>query len=201
MDWDYLRYFLAVATTGSLLQAARKLGVNHSTVFRRINRLEEIIGVRLFDRLSEGYRLTQAGEQLLSHTERIGSEVDLLQLELSGQDIKPSGVVRVTAPENLAYQYLPTYLTSFAQAYPDIMLEIVVGSERLDLTRREADIAVRVRYIEKNLSDYVVARCSNLNSMSAMAEAGFGIAVMPDDQIKPQLRRLFSFKPRFVSDI
>jgi len=259
MDWDDLRYFLATARAGSLQGASNALGVNHSTVFRRINRFEKDVGARLFDRLPSGYALTTAGEQLLVHADRIAEEVDRLELQILGKDYHPSGTIRLTAPDNLAYEFLPAYLASFSAQYPDISLEIVVGAETLDLTRREADLAVRAtasappphlvgrrvctlgwafyaaevggetagrpasqddlaghrlisadgalrrlgpfRAIESRYGDAIVARCSTLNAMSALAEAGYGIALLPDDQVKPSLVRLFEFSPKFVSDI
>mgnify|MGYP000342027219 FL=1 len=143
MNWDDLRFFLAVARTRSLAGAARTLGVNHSTAFRRINRFEEEVGARLFERLPDGYQLTVAGEELLTHAEHVSDEVDRLQLKVLGQDFKPGGTVRLTAPDNIATQYLPAYLAGFCERYPDIEIELDVGAAHLDLTRREADVAIR----------------------------------------------------------
>ena len=259
MDWDLLRYFLAVADAGTLHGAARKLGVNHSTVFRRVDRFEAEVETRLFERLRDGYQLTTAGEELLEHARRAGEEIDLLQLKVLGKDFRPSGKIRLTAPENLAYEYLPRYLTDFSKRYPEISLEIIVGDAHLNLTQREADIAVRATqrppphlvgrkilsvrwgyfaskgYLKqkgrpKNSAALAGHRvigadgalqqiqpfqslatdlgingisitCSTLNAMSAMAVAGFGIALLPDDQVKPSLIRLFDVKPQFLSEI
>lgn len=143
LDWDDLRVFNAVVAAGSLRGAAELLDVNHSTVFRRLQRLEESIEARLFDRLPEGYTLTDAGAALREHSERIGDEVDALSLRLLGHDHRPSGTVRITAPDNIAYGYLPRHIESFRQSYPDVRIELVVGAASLDLSRREADIAVR----------------------------------------------------------
>lgn len=258
MDWDDLRYFLAIAKAQTLLGAARELGVNHSTVFRRINKFEKSVGTRVFERLADGYQLTAAGEELYRHAERVGTEVDLLQLKVAGKDYQPSGTVRLTAPDNLAYTYLPRYLAKFSKRYPDIQFELSVGAENLDLTRRETDLAIRAttnppdyligrkalsfrwgyyasraylrRYgtpesqselgnhrlvaadgrlrrippllrIETDFENNIVMRCSTLNAMSAMAEADYAIAVLPDDQLKSQLTRLFSVTPAFKSDV
>ena len=129
MNWDDLRYFLAVAEAGSLQGAARSLQVNHSTVFRRINGFEKTVGARLFERLADGYQLTAAGEELLAHARGVGEEIDLLQLKVLGKDYSPSGKIRLTAPDNLAYAYLPRYLATFSKRYPAITLELVVGAE------------------------------------------------------------------------
>jgi DNA-binding transcriptional LysR family regulator len=143
MDWDDLRYFLAVAERGSLSGASRQLGVNHSTVFRRINRFEEETGVRLFERLPDGYQLTQAGEEMQEHASKIRDEVDKLSLRVIGKDVEPAGVVRVTAPDSLAYNFINRYLKEFLHRYPSIDVELNVSNSSLDLSRRETDIAVR----------------------------------------------------------
>lgn len=258
MDWDDLRYFLAVAEARSLHGAARGLGVNHSTVFRRINRFEDSVGARLFERLADGYQLTAAGEELFAHASRVGEEIDLLQLKVLGKDYRPSGKIRLTAPDNLAYEYLPRYLAGFTRRYPEITLELVVGAESLDLTRREADIAVRAttsppphlvgrkvfslewaffaaksylrrhgrpadqaalaghrligadgalrrlppfRRLHDERAEEIVMTCSTLNAMSAMAVAGYGVSLMPDDQIKATLERLFPCRPPFRTEV
>ena len=142
-DWDSLRYFLAVAEQGSLSGAAGQLGVNHSTVFRRINQLEESMGVRLFERLADGYQLTQAGEMTRIRVARARDQFDQVSLEVSGQDLAPAGTVRVSAPDSLAYYFVNRYLASFLDQYPGIAIELDVNNSQLNLTRRETDIAVR----------------------------------------------------------
>jgi DNA-binding transcriptional LysR family regulator len=143
INWDDLRFFLAVAERGSLSGASRQLGVNHSTVFRRITQFEHRISVRLFERLPDGYQLTSAGEQMLERAGRVRDEVDALALEVIGQDVQPSGVVRITAPDSLAYNFINRYLVSFLASYPLIDIELNVSNRGLDLSRRETDIAVR----------------------------------------------------------
>ncbi len=142
-NWDDLRYFLAVAEEGTLSSAARRLMVNHSTVFRRISQFEDSLGVRLFDRLPAGYQLTQPGEELKEHAQRIRDELDALSLRVVGKDFQPSGAVRITAPDGLVYNYLSHYLKSFCKRYTAITVEINVSNEDMNLSRREADIAVR----------------------------------------------------------
>ena len=142
-DWDDLRYFLAVAEHGSLSGASSLLGVNHSTVFRRVNRLEEKLSVRLFERLPDGYQLTQPGEEMLYHAARIRDEIDALNLKVSGQDVEPAGTVRVSAPDSLAYNFINRYVVDFLEKYPLINVELDVNNSSLDLSRRETDIAVR----------------------------------------------------------
>lgn len=143
-NWDDLRVFLAVARAGSLSSAARSLGVNHSTVFRRITGLEEMLGVRLFERLPTGYALTPAGEEALGIVERMAADVATLDRTVTGQDLRLSGTVRITATDMLALWLLPEHLRQFRALHPGIEVEIVVGNEALNLSRRETDIALRI---------------------------------------------------------
>jgi len=143
LNWDDLRFFLAVAEQGTLSAASRILNVNHSTVFRRINQLEDTIAVRLFERLADGYQLTQAGEEMAQHVVRVRNEVDALALQVIGKDVQPAGVVRITAPDSFAYHYINHYLALFCKQYPGINVELNVSNENLDISRRETDIAVR----------------------------------------------------------
>lgn len=143
-SWDDLRVFLAVARAGSLSGAARSLGVNHSTVFRRIAGLEKMMNVRLFERLPNGYALTPAGEETLGITERIEADVASLDRTVTGQDLRLSGTVRITATDMLAFWLLPQHLRQFRAVYPGIEIEVAVGNEALNLSRRETDIALRI---------------------------------------------------------
>ncbi len=143
LNWNDLRFFLAVAEMGSLSAASRNLNVNHSTVFRRINQLEDTTAVRLFERLADGYQLTQAGEDMMQHVARIRDEVDTLALQVIGKDFQPKGLVRITAPDSLAYHYLNYYLERFCKQHPGINVDLNVSNEDLDLSKRETDIAIR----------------------------------------------------------
>ena len=141
--WDDVRYFLAVARTGGLSAAARAMSVNHSTVFRRVEALEEELGVRLFERLSSGYSLTPAGEQMMTDAERAEQAVFDLERGVAGLDQRLRGEVRLTAPHGIAMDPLPSYLVSLRAAYPDIRVHLVSDNRFLSLKRREADIALR----------------------------------------------------------
>ena len=143
-NWDDLRIFLAVARAGSLSGAARTLGVNHSTVFRRIGAFEVALGVRLFERQPGGYLLTPAGEELRDGALCVEEEIASLSRKLTGQDLRLSGTVRVTTIDMLAFGLLPRHLAGFRDAYPGIEIELVVGNVALSLRRREADVALRV---------------------------------------------------------
>ena len=143
-NWDDLRLFLAVARSGTLSGAAREIGVNHSTVFRRISAFEETLGVRLFDRLPNGYALTPAGEEMHDSALRVEAEITALDRRVTGQDLRLSGVVRITTVDMLAQGLLPRHLLAFRDAYPGIEIELSVGNATLSLTRREADVALRL---------------------------------------------------------
>ena len=144
LEWNDLHFVLAVCRAGTLSGAAHELGVNHSTVFRRIGAVEEKLGVRLFERLASGYVMTEAGETMLGSGERIENEVLELSRKLVGRDLHLSGVLRVAVPDALLIKVLMHHLAEFSQRYPAIQLELVISNNYLNLTRREADIAVRV---------------------------------------------------------
>ena len=143
MDWDDLRYIRALGAAGTLAGAAGRLGVHHSTVFRRLGRIEDELGVRLFDRQREGFSLTPAGEEALATAERLGTEVDDLERRLAGRDARPSGKVRLTTADTLLDGLLGPILADFRRACPAIRLEVTVGNPFLSLSRRDADIALR----------------------------------------------------------
>ncbi|MBL8250870.1 MAG: LysR family transcriptional regulator [Candidatus Competibacter sp.] len=143
MDWDDYRYFLAVEQSGSVLGAARRLGVNHTTVLRRIAGLERRLGVRLFERLRTGYTPTAAGEELRETALRVQQLLSNTEQQLSGQDLQLSGVVRVATTDTLATGLLFPRLREFRARHPRIQLQVVGSNQLVNLTRREADIALR----------------------------------------------------------
>jgi DNA-binding transcriptional LysR family regulator len=142
LRWDDLLYILEVGRAGSLSGAARTLRVNHSTVFRRIAGIEQQLGVRLFDRTPGGYVPTSAGEAVVELAERLESDVVQLERRLAGQDLRPSGTVRVTTTDTLIDIIVPI-CSSFREAYPEVVVELVPGSQFLNLSRRDADVALR----------------------------------------------------------
>jgi len=167
-DWDDVRYFLAVARQGSLSAAARILGVNHSTVLRRIAGLETAMGVRLFDKLPRGYALTAAGEDL--HRTALSMEETLAaaSLRLSGRDAQLDGTLRVTTVDIMAMHILPRHLAAFRARHPRIRVDVTVAEASLSLTRREADVAIR---LIAEPPDNLVGR-----ALSGLAFAPYGAA-------------------------
>ena len=144
IDWDDVRYFLAVARGGSVRAAAERLGVNHATVLRRIAQLEERLGVQVFDKLPSGYRLTEAGEEILEFADQMEASSHQLETRIFGRDQSARGLLRVTLPPFLATHLLMPDLADFARLHPDIEMEIRSTGEVANLTNREADVALRV---------------------------------------------------------
>jgi DNA-binding transcriptional LysR family regulator len=144
MNWDNLRFLLAVAREGSFRAAARALGVNQSTLSRRIDRLETGMGVRLFDRLPSGLMLTAAGRRMADAAEQMEGAAADAGREVMGQDLRLHGTLRVTAADVTLTRFLMPFLARFAAAHPDIELELISGYEFLSLARRQADVAIRI---------------------------------------------------------
>ena len=144
MDWDDLRFFAELARTGSLSAAARALRVDHSTVARRVASLEEALGIRLFDRLPRGYVLTPEGEPLREQVERLEEDVFALQRMVRGRGPALSGTVRVSAPPAFASLFLAPRLGLLRERHPEIELELSGSNISVSLTRREADVALRL---------------------------------------------------------
>lgn len=144
-DWNDLRLVLAILRAGSLTAAAKALGVNHSTAFRRLAALEARLGVRLFERLPAGlYAPTSSGERMAAAAERVETETAALDRDLLGADLRLSGRLRVTCSETLAYALLTPCIAEFRTAHPGITVDLVIDNRVLSLSRREADVALRV---------------------------------------------------------
>jgi DNA-binding transcriptional LysR family regulator len=151
IDWDDVRYFLAVARGGSVRAAAARLGVNHATVLRRIAQLEERLGVHMFEKLPSGYRLTAAGEEVLEFADQMEASSHLLETRVFGRDQSVRGLLRVTLAPPLATHLLMPDFADFARLHPDIEMEILSSGDLANLTNREADVAIRVVYDRKTL--------------------------------------------------
>lgn len=144
IDWTDLQFVLAVANGGSIAAAARVLGVNHTTVLRRVQAFEAAHGIRLFDRLPTGYAVTAAGEKALAAARSIAEVVNDLEGRISGQDLRLEGLLRITTTDTIMCSILPPILAAFHQQHPAVELDVSVGTEVANLGRREADVAVRV---------------------------------------------------------
>lgn len=144
MDWNDLRYFLAVARTRSLTQASAALKVSQSTVSRRVAELENSIGMPLFQRHQSGYSLTDEGREVLRQAELVEDSIMALERGAAGLDQKPAGIVRLATSENLATDLIIPALAEFRALNPGICLEIITSTATAELGRREADLALRV---------------------------------------------------------
>lgn len=144
MDWNDLRYFLCVARSGSLTQAAGELDVSQSTVSRRIGEFEASLGISLFARSQTGYLLTDEGREVLRLAEQVEDGIMALERGAAGIDNTPAGTVRLATSENLATDLIIPAMPAFKARYPGICLEIITSTVTAELGRREADIALRV---------------------------------------------------------
>ncbi|NOJ48796.1 LysR family transcriptional regulator [Bradyrhizobium archetypum] len=143
-DWNEPQLVLAVHRASSLTGAAKALDIDHSTAFRRLNALETRLGVRLFERLPGGaYQATPAGERMAAAAERMEDEALAIDRDIAGRDHRLSGRLRVTSSETLAHRKLTSHLATFRRTHPGIVVELVIDNRVLNLSRREADIALR----------------------------------------------------------
>ena len=142
IDWNDIPLVLAICETGSLSGAARKLGCNHSTVFRRLNGLEEKLGVSLFERSGRGYVMTAAGEHFFQQGLELKERVIGIERDLSGQDLRLEGPLTVTTTDALQHRLTPIFL-AFQKKFPHVELRLIAGTHFLDVGQRAADIALR----------------------------------------------------------
>ena len=163
MNWNDLRYILAISRGGTLARAARLLGVDDSTVARRLIAMQDAIGTRLYHRLSDGtLQLTTAGERAALHAERIEREIGVLDAELSGGDRVASGVVRLTSVPIIVNHLLVPAAQGLLQRHPQLRLELIGDARDLSLTRREADLALRLARPKKGGTRVKVRRVGTL---------------------------------------
>jgi DNA-binding transcriptional LysR family regulator len=141
-EWSDLRYFLAVARSGKLTEAARQLRVEHSTVGRRLAALEYALGARLFDKEPGGYKLTADGEKLLPSAENMEAIALAAQGHLADSNRTISGIVRIGAPDGFGSRFLAPRLDRLARLHPDLEVQLIALPRVFNLTKREADIAI-----------------------------------------------------------
>ena len=143
-DWDDLRYFLAIAREGSTLSAAKALGVSQPTVKRRLDALERRIKRKLVEQHPAGYRLTELGKTLIPHAEDVERCVTAFQRHLIAGGQELSGTLRVTCPEGMASRLLAPLIEAFRAKHPELRIDLIMTDRRLDLTKGEAEVAVRM---------------------------------------------------------
>lgn len=162
LDWDNLRVFLELTRSERLVDAAKKLGIDHSTVSRRMRRFEQQVGTELFDRSNQGYALTPEGHRLLAYAEKVESTVYAATEELSGQNRLLSGQVRLGATEAFGTFVLAPHLAHFCRRHPHITVDLLPMPRFVNLSKREADLVVTLErpatgnYVVAKLADYVL---------------------------------------------
>jgi DNA-binding transcriptional LysR family regulator len=163
VNWDDIRIFLAVARSGQILGAARRLGINHATVSRRVAALESDINMRLFRRVTTGTLLTPAGERFLQVAERMEADLIAARSEISGEEEAVSGPVRIGTPDGFGVAFLASRLGELINRHPQLEIQLVPVPRSFSLSRREADIAITVdrpvegRLVAGKLVDYSLA--------------------------------------------
>lgn len=142
-DWNDLRIFLAVARAGGPGGAAKTLAVDQSTIFRRLRRIEDNLGSRLFERHKSGYILTSVGATMLEHSETIERQMECLNLSVAAQDVRPEGLIRLTTTHSTAELLIAPHLQRFFETYPGIQVAFNITAQQFDLSRYQTDVAVR----------------------------------------------------------
>jgi len=143
IDWDNIRHFLEVVRSGSVSQASQQMGVNQTTVSRRITALEDRLGKKLFERSTNGWLITPVGERIISSAEQMAEEVHTIERYVMAESQELSGRLRLTVGDVCTQQLVMPTVQLFIEKYPEVDLEIVATRDSLDLTAREADIALR----------------------------------------------------------
>jgi DNA-binding transcriptional LysR family regulator len=143
LAWDDFRLVKALADAGTMASVAAAFGINHSTVFRRLGQIEEALGAPLFERHRSGYVLTAAGEEMVGLAQRLDADIMAFTRKMAGQEVKPAGELRVTTSDSLLLYLLTPMFARFQQACPDVRLDIVLANQALNLSKRDADVAIR----------------------------------------------------------
>jgi DNA-binding transcriptional LysR family regulator len=143
LQWDDFRLIKAIADAKGLPAAAASLSLNHSTLFRRLGQIEQDLGVKLFERHRNGYALTPAGEEMVAVANRLNDDVTGFARRLAGKEITPAGELRVTTNDSLLIHLLTPSFARFREQCRDIRLDLVVSNRALNLSQRDADVAIR----------------------------------------------------------
>jgi DNA-binding transcriptional LysR family regulator len=160
-DWDDVRFFLAVAKTGSFSAAATQLNTKQTTVGRRIQALERRLGAKLFDRHRHGMEVTPAARGVLVQAESMLSNATSIERHLAGLDREMAGIVRIAATEGIAAHWLVPRLGQLRTTHPDIIVQVIASDQVLDLATRQADLAIR--FFRPTSNQLVAARVGQVN--------------------------------------
>jgi DNA-binding transcriptional LysR family regulator len=150
LDWDHLQSFLAISRHGNLSAAARALRVTQTTMGRRLEALHAKAGVRLLQKTPEGFVLTQAGERVLASVERIETEALSVERAITGEDERIAGEVRITTVDSFGAKIVIPILQKLSESQPELQIELIADVRSLSLSRREADIAIRLAEFQQH---------------------------------------------------
>jgi len=195
MDWENLKFFLAVAREGTLAGAGRALSVKHSTVFRRIAQLEDDLGLKLFDRHPNGYLLTAVGREMLAPLAQVDEDLVALERRLSGQDLRLTGTVRISTVGVLV-PWLSQVLVEFRTLYPGIIVEVLISPAMASLARHyslgRSDLPHAQWTAAHIPPERFVLRTNHTGMLVAAVKAGLGLGLLPCylGDAEPGLRRL-----------
>lgn len=160
MDWDHLRFFLALAKDHRLVVAARSLQVNHTTIARRISALEQEMGVQLFTRSNSGYELTEAGHQLENIAKQVEKQIGNIRNQVNEVNQEIGGIVRIGTTEGFGTVIIAPILNALGKQYPKLIIDLLALPRMVNLSRREADIVITLQrptrgpYLVTKLQDY-----------------------------------------------
>ncbi|UWM76072.1 LysR family transcriptional regulator [Rhizobium sp. WSM4643] len=178
MNWDDVRIFLAVARTGQILAASKRLGLNHATLSRRLTSLEEALKTRLFIRRTNGCELTAEGEVFLASAERMETEMLAAQASLGHTDTAIAGTVRVGAPDGFGVSFLAPRMGRLIERHPELKIQLVPVPRSFSLSQREADIAITLerpdqgRLVSSKLTDYTLGLYASRDYLTSQGAPG-----------------------------
>ncbi|MBY5445309.1 LysR family transcriptional regulator [Rhizobium leguminosarum] len=178
MNWDDVRIFLAVARTGQILAASKRLGLNHATLSRRLTSLEEALKTRLFIRRTNGCELTAEGEVFLASAERMETEMLAVQASLGHTDTAIAGTVRVGAPDGFGVSFLAPRMGRLIERHPALKIQLVPVPRSFSLSQREADIAITLerpdqgRLVSSKLTDYTLGLYASRDYLTSQGAPG-----------------------------
>jgi DNA-binding transcriptional LysR family regulator len=196
-SWNDLQFVLAVARHGSFMKAAKLLDTNQSTVARRIQRLENALGTKIFDRHAHGMELTPSGQILFDKAAAMENITREIGAQLTGLDTEPMGTVRICVTEGLGYLWLTPVIAEFCELYPDIDVEVLTNRDSADLLARESDIAITLdRPTEARLVVSRVARVKLGFFLSQKYAAKFGV---PQNRIELTAHGFCDYTPYHAS--
>jgi DNA-binding transcriptional LysR family regulator len=144
LSWDEFRLVKAIADSRSLAGAAALLGLNHSTVFRRLGALEARVGAPLFERSRFGYDPTAAGDEMIALANLMAESIMEFERRVAGRDARPTGRLKVTTVEAIGQRFMPAILAQFQGQNPGVVIDLILSEQELNLSRRDADVAIRV---------------------------------------------------------